>query len=101
MNVTVSQQGTRVSMILDGDIDEHGAETMNARFQGLKKESFSELVLDFRKVKYIGSSGIGQLILFYKETAPLGKKVRIENVSGEIYDLLLDLDINRVVSIHQ
>ncbi|MGE0086649.1 MAG: STAS domain-containing protein [Desulfococcaceae bacterium] len=101
MNVTVSQQGTLVRMVLDGDIDEHGAETMNTRFQELGKESFSELVLDFRKVKYIGSSGIGQLILFYKETAPLGKKVRIENVSKEIYDLLLDLDINKVISIHQ
>ncbi len=101
MNVTVSQQGTCVRMTLEGDIDEHGAEAMNARFQELARESFSELVLDFRKVKYIGSSGIGQLILFYKETAPLGIKVRIENVSKEIYDLLLDLDINKVISIHQ
>ena len=54
-----------------------------------------------KKINYIGRLCIKQLIPFYRETAPLGKKVRIENVSKESYDLLLDLEINKMISIHQ
>ncbi len=101
MNVKVEQQGSFVRMVLDGDIDEKGADMLNKQFRDIKKESLSELCLDFRKVNYIGSSGIGQLILFYKEMAPVRGKVKIENVSKEIYELLLDLDINKVIDIQK
>ncbi len=88
------------SFVLKGDIDEKGAEIISNHFKNLiSKTPLTQLVLDFRSVKYIGSSGIGAIILFYKKLAPSGGKVHIRNVSKEIFDLLSDLDIGKIIQI--
>ncbi|QTA85106.1 STAS domain-containing protein [Desulfonema magnum] len=99
MKLKVTHEKECARFALSGDLDEKGADILDKGFRGLNQGSLSELVLDFKDVAYIGSSAIGQLILFYKILAASGGKIRIENVSGDIYDLLLDLDINKLISI--
>lgn len=99
MEITVSKKEQSVYFDFSGGIDELGAELLNKRFGELEKSSLRELVLDFRKVDYIGSSGIGQLILFYQLLATSGGRIQIKNASKDLYDMLLDLDIDKLISI--
>ncbi|MDM8549861.1 STAS domain-containing protein [Desulfobacterales bacterium HSG2] len=99
MEITVSKKKESVHFAFSDGIDELGAEILNKRFRELEKRSLRKLVLDFKKVDYIGSSGIGQLILFYQLMAASGGRIRIENASKDIYDILMDLDIDKLMSI--
>lgn len=100
MEISVVYEKNIPHFVINGNIDEKGAETLSNHFRALtEKTVISELVLDFKSVQYIGSSGIGAVILFYKKLAPAGGKVRIINLSKEIYDLLSDLDINKIIQI--
>lgn len=99
MQVTVNHEKDHACFVIKGDIDEQGADILDNRFRELDKKALRELVLDFKDVDYIGSSGIGQLILFYKELAITGIKLRIKNVASDIYDLLLEVDMHTVMTI--
>lgn len=100
MEIKVNREGSRATFSLDGDIDEAGAALLRKQFQELGTDGLSDLVLDFSRVGYIGSSGIGQLILFYKQLAAVNGKARLINVSREIGELLRDLDIHKVIAIN-
>lgn len=100
MEISVTQKNDSVQFVLHGDVDEKGAALLSRRFQELAdKKAIRELVLDFQQVRYIGSSGIGLLILFYQTLASSGGKVHLKNVSSAIYDLFLELDIQTIMSI--
>lgn len=83
----------------DGDIDEKGAEKLHEWFLALSPENTGRLILDFRNVNYIGSSGIGILILCYKRMASSGGRVGIENASGKLVDLFKELDLHTILEI--
>lgn len=100
MEISVVNEHNITYFVIKGDIDEKGAEIISNHFKNLMgKTPITQMILDFRSVKYIGSSGIGAIILFYKKLAPSGGKVHIRNVSQEIFDLLSDLDINKIIQI--
>jgi len=100
MEFSVNREKNTTHFVISGDIDEKGAELLSHHFKELSaKKSVEELILDFKSVRYIGSSGIGVIILFYKKLAMSGGSIRIINVSGEISELLSDLDINKIIKI--
>lgn len=102
MEISVLHEKDAAQFVISGDIDEKGAESLSQHFRELTaKGGVAELILDFKAVRYIGSSGIGVIILFYKKLTQSGGKIRIKNVSKEIYDLLSDLDINKIIGIFQ
>ena len=88
MELNVQQDGDSVRFEIDGIIDELGAESLKDRFKELDIETINELVLDFANVGYIGSAGVGKLLSFYKELSAKGGKLRIENASGIVEELL-------------
>jgi anti-anti-sigma factor len=100
MEISVIRGKNSVNLVINGDIDEKGAELLNNHFSELTaKAPVAEVVLDFASVGYIGSSGIGAIILFYKKLAMASGSIRITNISKEIYELLSDLDINKIIKI--
>jgi anti-sigma B factor antagonist len=100
MEISVLSERDTTRFVIDGDIDEKGAETLSNHFRELTaKTPVTKLILDFTSVAYIGSSGIGAIILFYKKLAQSGGSISLKNVSNEIFDLLSDLDINKIVTI--
>lgn len=94
MEILVNREGELVRFEIGGVIDERGAEDIKRRFGELNTSSFKEVIFDFRKVKHIGSAGIGKLLLFYKDLAIRGGNIRIENASETVYDLLRVLKLD-------
>lgn len=99
MEISVHREADLVRVEVGGVIDERGAEDIKRCFGELKGSSFKEVVFDFKKVKHIGSAGIGKLLLFYKDLAIRGGNIRIENASQTVYDLLKVLKLDTLFQI--
>jgi len=96
MELTINTASKRAYVQLKGTIDEAGAEELKTRIRQLHLDNLQELVFDFAAVKHIGSAGIGKLLLFYKDMAPRGGSLRIENASAPIFDLLTTLKLDTI-----
>ncbi|MBF0499926.1 MAG: STAS domain-containing protein [Candidatus Riflebacteria bacterium] len=94
MKIEKSGSSDSIRLVIDGSIDERGAQEMKDVFEGLNFSGIKSIVLDFKKVDHIGSSGLGKLLLLYKRTATAGVEVRIEHISSEIHQLLKGVKID-------
>jgi len=99
MELSVTQNKEWVRFKVEGDIDEGGAEALKRRFQEMKLSTYKEVVFDFDKVTYIGSAGIGKLLIFYKNAALCDCEIRIENIPAPIYELFMVLKLDSIFTI--
>jgi len=78
-------------------------EDSNKKFsEGLDKllnEESGSFNIDFKGVSIIDSMGIGKLLTYTKHFAAQDKIFSISNVSQELYSLLKELRIDRVINI--
>ncbi len=93
MELSVVRDGDRVRFTAKGNIDERGAEDLKQRFRQQNLSDLKEVVFDFGGVEYIGSAGIGKLLLFYKDLSTKNAKIRIEKLSEPIYQLFTTLKL--------
>jgi anti-sigma B factor antagonist len=96
MEISVTSEADRLRFEVKGEIDEKGAEDLKQRFRELNSASHKELIIDFHKVTHIGSAGIGKLLLFYKDMAVNGGKIRLENLSQTLYELFQTLKLDTI-----
>ena len=100
MEVRVNRNGHSACLEISGKINESGAKILDNRYREMGGNAdLKELVLDFKNVSEISRSGIGQLIIIYKEIAVSGGVVRIESASEEIHNLLTGLDFEKIMEI--
>jgi len=99
MDLTLRQQGDVAQIEVVGSIDERGAEELKRRFLELDISALKEVVFNFSGVTFIGSAGIGKLLLFYKNVAAQGGKIRIENMSKDIYTMFKVVKLDKIFNI--
>jgi anti-anti-sigma factor len=99
MELTVTPKGEQAHIEVVGSIDERGAEELKRRFLELDVSSLKEVVFDFGGVTFIGSAGIGKLLLFYKNVAAQGGRIRIENMSKDIYTMFKVVKLDKIFNI--
>ncbi len=92
----IPQDDNRARIEMAGNIDERGAEEMKRRFLDLDLASLHEVVLDFSGVTFIGSSGIGKLLLLYKNLATHDGELSIENMSKDIYTMFKVVKLDKI-----
>jgi len=99
MEIAVSQHGKNACFKIIGNIDEKNAAILKGRFNELNLSTIEELTIDLQGVHRIGSSGIGKFLLFYKNLAAHGGRIRIENIPAPIYRLFVDLKLDTLFPI--
>jgi anti-sigma B factor antagonist len=99
MQIRIEQSADHIRLIPQGQIDHDGSDALKTAFGGLPLTSQSKVVLDFREVTYIGSAGLGKLLLFYKRLAALKAEMRIEGAPAAIQALLKELRMDTLFSI--
>ncbi|CAM2008359.1 STAS domain-containing protein [Acanthopleuribacter pedis] len=58
------------------------------------------IILDFKKVSYMDSSGVGELISQYTEVQTMGKCMFLANLNAKIYDLMTLTQLITVLPIY-
>lgn len=98
MTCETTLQGETALFTLSGTIDEEGAAALKQQFNTLPHSQIKELVIDLAEVSHIGSSGIGKLLLFYKNIAARKGTIRLVRVPRPIHDLFMELRLDTLFS---
>jgi anti-anti-sigma factor len=99
MTLRVESSIEEIRLIPAGDIDHEGAEALKSAVAGLSLNGKKAVVFDLRGVGYIGSAGLGKLLLFYKRLSTEKVQMRIESASPSLHKLLLELRLDTLFKI--
>lgn len=81
MNVKTIYDNGELTALLFGEIDHHTARDIRQSIDAeIEKHHPSRLLLDFRRVKFMDSSGIGLIMGRYRMMQLVGGAVTLENV---------------------
>ena len=82
MHVTIQLENPCLTAVLDGEIDHHCARSLREEIdQAILDYEPHQLRLDFEKVTFMDSSGIGLLIGRYKKLKEKGMRLFVKNVN--------------------
>ena len=101
MKIHISGNQKNIHIKISGSINQTGAEELKAHLNTLNLEQTQEVVIDFANVTYIGSAGVGKFLLLYKNMVIDDSRIRMINVSPEIYSLFMDMKLDEIFSIQK
>ncbi|NIM14449.1 MAG: anti-sigma factor antagonist [Candidatus Aminicenantes bacterium] len=99
MNIKVAKEEDKTTVYLSGSVDIPGAESLKKALNQIADDNPKEVVIDFDEVNFIGSSGIGKLLLFYKKFTAKSGKVSIINLNKEISALFKAIKLDKLFNI--
>lgn len=99
MDIKVEKGKDKTTVLLSGSIDIPGAEKLKQVLNQLLSEKVKEVSIDFEEVTFIGSSGIGKLLLFYKNFTSIGCKVKIVNLNSELRALFKTIKLDKLFNL--
>lgn len=99
MNIKVTKEKEISTLYISGSVDIPGAENLKKTLNQFLDDGSKEVVVDFKDVNFIGSSGIGKLLLFYKNFTARGGKVRIVSLNDEIVALFKAIKLDKLFNI--
>lgn len=89
-----------VTAWLSGEIDHHSAKEMRETIdREIERWRPTLLILDFRDVSFMDSSGIGLVMGRYKNMSFIGGEVRVTNCSPCIYKVMKVAGLDRLAEI--
>jgi anti-sigma B factor antagonist len=71
-----------------GDLDATNVETVLEKVCNLFNDGFINLVADFKKLRYVNSTGLGILLHFSKSAKEKGGSFKIANVNENVYEII-------------
>jgi len=99
VEITAQQEGETAILHIAGTIDEQGAEKLKQQFNNLPLDRLTEVVLDLEGVNQMGSSGIGKILLFYKNLGVKGGHLKVINLAGHLHELFRELKLDTLFTV--
>jgi len=87
-NYSIKRDGTLSQVTIGGDLTASGVPELQAALKAELETGISELALDLGNASMLDSSGIGLLIAAANSLSKKQGKMRVLNVSAEIFHLL-------------
>lgn len=99
-NVRIERNGRSMSAYLSGELDHHTAAFIRSNIDSeLELNSVNDLLLDFKDVAFMDSSGVGLIMGRYKRMQACRGKLRIANLSGEAARIVEMSGITKLLNI--
>ena len=93
------KNGERLLICLSGEIDHCCAEKMREEIESLlRDQNIKQLILDFSKVRFMDSSGIGMLIGRYKTMAARDGSVCVRRMQPSVKKLFCLAGLHRIIA---
>ena len=71
-----------------GDLDATNVETVLEKVCNLFSEGVINLIADFKKLRYVNSTGLGILLHFSKSAREKGGSFKIANINENVYEII-------------
>lgn len=99
LNITKKQEGTALTVILEGRLDTNTAPEFQAEVEPMLS-GINELTLDCKALDYISSAGLRVLLTFEQELEGQGKTMQLCHVNDiirDVFDVTGFLEILNIV----
>lgn len=99
LNITKKQEGTALTVILEGRLDTNTAPEFQAEVEPMLG-GINELTLDCKALDYISSAGLRVLLTFEQELEGQGKTMQLCHVNDiirDVFDVTGFLEILNIV----
>ena len=102
MSVSIVAKGEVITAFLNGEIDHHTAAELRTTIDdAVVNNKPTLLVLDFKNVSFMDSSGIGLVMGRYKNLQKSGAKLHLVNLSENLYKIMKLAGIERLAVIEK
>jgi len=102
LNIKQRQAGDVVILDLDGDVRMGDSATaLRGAIRGLIAGGNQKILLNLAGVKYIDSSGIGELIANYTTVGRGGGQLKLLNLTDKVQDLLVITKLLTVFDVYE
>lgn len=88
MNLIESTENKLKIIRISGDIDLYNARDLRERIDAVMLEDISSLIINFKDVNYIDSSGIGSMLHILRKAGTLSVKIVFAEVTGPVMSLI-------------
>lgn len=99
MDIKVSESEGKLVVRVKGDIYIDQADELLETFNNIIEKGPEEVLLDLKGLKSITSSGIGKIVLLYKELQKKKGVLKIEGVNGTIMEIFKIVKLDKLVEI--
>ena len=99
MDITVSGLDDRLVVNVKGDIYIDQADELLQTFNDIIKKGSKEVLLDIDGLKSISSSGIGKIVLLYKELQKKNGTLKIQGANKTIMEIFKIVKLDKLVEI--
>jgi anti-anti-sigma factor len=87
MDIQVEYRGDRRIVSIRGKITFEHCPMLQSRLDAVVEDGVREVVIDFREVPFIDSSGVGEVLRLYKRMRENGGEVVLANPNQKLGDL--------------
>ena len=102
MPVRIEMVGEVLTAYLEGEIDHHTAKTIREDIDdAIERMTPSLIILDFREVTFMDSSGIGLVMGRYRQAQYCGAEIHVVNPSPQIYKVMRLAGLDRLAQIEK
>jgi len=95
------ENGEEKKLVFDGRVDNEGTKIFQNGLDEILVKNFSKISLDFSKITFINSSGIGKLLLFYKKFKNKGGELVISGINDDVYALFNAILLDKLIKIEK
>lgn len=100
--VKLQNETDKLTAVIYGEIDHHTARGLREEIDAnLQRSLPKKLVLDFRDVTFMDSSGIGLIMGRYKLIKSMGGEVVVQNASSQIVRVMKLAGLDRLADIRE
>jgi len=100
MNIGLSFKGDVAIMKIDGIINSENAHLFQERLSEVYNSDAKTLELDLFECRNISSTGIGKLLLFYKDFIGRNGEIEVVRSSNSVYELFSMLKLNQLFTVN-
>jgi len=100
MNIEPSINGKVAKMRIEGILNSENAYLLQEKLTEVLNSEATLLELDLLDCRNISSTGIGKIVLFYKDFITKGGEIEVVRSSNSVYELFSMLKLNQLFTVN-
>lgn len=100
MNIELAINGNVASMKIEGILNSENAHVLQEKLSEVVASKVNLLELDLFDCRNISSTGIGKILLFYKDFISRGGEIEVIRSSNSVYELFSMLKLNQLFTVN-
>ncbi len=90
-----------LEIVIKGRVDSEGISGFQQCLTDSLEKPEEKAVIDLSELKFINSSGIGKLLIFYKKFTNTGRELQIKGIDDDVYTLFKAIRLDKLINIEK